>query len=232
MKSFRNRFIQSAVAPGSGLVLVATLASCAVKRDAARASRAERGADDERSGGFAHTASVSDAGASEIAPADAGPRFGFTLLRWMKAHGVSAPPDVDICDYEAMMGEPATPVIVCSTHTDASGDRVVYRRTIFAAEHGELRRVFDAAVASGWREPVLDADAGTDLHAVRLEFSMAGDGTITLRDSGDRGCSAAAAAKRRDDAVDRVCAGRGVYVWKEGRFARAARAPAADDRAK
>jgi hypothetical protein len=168
----------------------------------------------------------------EAGPADAGPRFGFTLGRWMKEHGVTAPPEVDVCDYEALMGEPPVPVVVCSTHADLSGDRVVYRRTIFAAEHGELRRVFDAAIASGQREPSSDPDAGGDRHAVRLEFSMTVDGTITLRDSGDRGCSAAAAGKRRDEAADKVCAARGVYVWKEGRFVRAARAPTVEERAK
>ncbi len=171
---------------------------------------------------------ASDADAAESSAVDAGPRFGFTLARWLKEHGVTAPPDADVCDYEATMGEPKVPVVVCSTHVDLSGDRVLYRRTIFAAEHGELRRVFDAAIASGQRDATSDLDAGGDLHAVRLEFSMTVDGTITLRDSGDRGCSAAAAAKRRDEAADKVCAGRGVYVWKDGRFARAARAQGAE----
>jgi hypothetical protein len=205
-----------------------TLGACGgSKRDvaAARVFRGDAAVDEARDPA---RAAASDAGSAEPSAVDAGPRFGFTLGRWMKEHGVTVPPDVDVCDYEAMMGEPPVPVVVCSTHVDLSGDRVLYRRTIFAAEHGELRRVFDAAIASGQREPSSDPDAGSDLHAVRLEFSMTVDGTITLRDSGDRGCSAAAAAKRRDEAADKVCAGRGVYVWKDGRFARAARAQSAE----
>jgi hypothetical protein len=200
------------------------LAACAAKPDVTRARGAGNGAvEDKRDLG--RSAAGIEAGVTEPGDADAGPRFGFTLARWMKAHGVAAPPDIDVCDYEATIGDPAVPLVVCSTHTDLSDERVVYRRAIFAAEHGELRCVFDAAIASGRRDPPADLDGGADQHAVRLEFSMTADGTITLRDSGDRGCSAAAAAKRRDEAVDKVCAGRGVYVWKEGRFARAARAP-------
>lgn len=166
------------------------------------------------------------------ASVDAGPRFGFTPAAWMQSHGVVALPEVDVCDYETLVGEPPLPVIVCSTHHDHSDDRVVYRRTIYVAERGELRRVFDAAVASGRREPSIDGDGGNDPYNVKLDFSMAADGTITLRDTADRGCSAAAAAKRRDDAADKVCAARGVYVWKEGRFARPVPGSRVDERPK
>ncbi|MDB4993552.1 MAG: hypothetical protein JWM74_984 [Myxococcaceae bacterium] len=93
----RAAMVAARLLPPVLAVALLTLGACgASKRDVAAASGAGTDAaahDPQRELG---RSTANDAGAGESSAADAGPRFGFTLGRWMKEHGVTVPPDVDV----------------------------------------------------------------------------------------------------------------------------------------
>ena len=173
---------------------------------------------------------------------------GFDPKAWMKSHHVSGQLPADVNCEAAQVRTPVLDAISCDARLEiqvarpivqASADEpptvipptVQFRRMIYVAAGGALRRVFDIPIEAGPLNPVTkDPDANAFARLV-VELDSTGE-RLSVMDDAEFSCERARAKQKElaadkdtaetaswlKAAVDPVCAARGDYSWKNGAF--------------
>ena len=151
---------------------------------------------------------------------------------WLKAHGVKNPPH-DLhdpcCCVEITVGSPAEHALQCRDGLDVGDGQsapIAIRGIIRVVRAKKAVTVLDV-----WTEfENMDSPPGSP-PVIKLELTLDGSGrTFTAIDPGDSrnrcdGLRKPSAQDTRSDRIyrewiDRICAGRGTYRWRGGRFQR------------